>query len=255
MKTVFEVFGSESRRTHVNLNWAGRAEPVSHTADRLSATMAMLSKWTGFSWYRDTEDLQSRKSHFELVPADSKSLSGLLVPGDEHNEEAASFFMSLIRDPATPSVATLSGSVGLRIDQENNVKLRLGEDFPMGSPSEAAVWFLDLVRIWQPDRAVLSNSAAQMVTGLRRSAYLSWTSSKAYEEPNSNAEIDIEFGDGNLRAARVWSVEGIGALDNELKNAGAPEYDERPAVQDTPQFPDGYPAGLEILDHEVIWAR
>ena len=132
------------------------------------------------------------------------------------------------------------------------VKLQLSDDFPLGAPSEAAHWFSGLVRIWQPDHARLSNSAVQRVTGLTRAAYLSWTSVKAYTEPESAREIRFPFGDGNLRAARVWTPDGIVALDRELAQAGAPRYSNRPTKQAPPSLPDDCPEEVAALDRAII---
>lgn len=261
MKSVNEVFGAESPRTYINLNWAGRVERPTAIAARLSATMSVLSEWTGLQWYRDTADRMGTEVRFELVPTEVARLTQVIDSTGGNDDEGSfswtGFFQSLRAgsDPSSKTLAVLNGSTASIMEQRNQVKLQLTDEFPLGTPSQAAHWFLDLVRIWQPDQARLSTLALQKATGFSRAGYLSWTSSKAYTEPESDAEILIPFGDGALRVSRTWTVDAIVQINRELEEAGAPEFSDRPAVQDPPHFPEGYPEGLDSLDHEVSWAR
>ncbi|MCC3265893.1 hypothetical protein [Arthrobacter gengyunqii] len=274
MKTVQEIFGTDSRNTYVNLNWAGRRETPSAIAERLSATMSLLAHRTGMNWYRDTADRNSQDVNFVVVPSDKKALIDVLHP--RAREEAVPDFLNphtdvewsefptwmgfhiILRAGAerdAHTLATLNGSTASSMDRRNDIQLELEDDFPMGTPSDAARWFAELIRIWQPDHARFSNTATQLVTGLTHAAYLSWTSTKAYVEPESAQEIRIPFGDGNLHAARLWTPSGIAALNRELAQAGAPRYSKRPKQQDLPSFPDKDPEGLETLDDEVDWGQ
>lgn len=274
MRAVKEIFGADSPNTYVNLNWAGRRETPSAIVGRLAATMSLLSDRTGMDWYRDAAGLNSQHVNFQMVPTDREWLTEFLNP--RASGEAVTDFLSpraeadwselpvwmgfhinlrAGSDRNAPTWATLNGSTASSMDRRNEVQLELADDFPMGTPSEAAHWFLELVRTWQPDQARLSNTATQLVTGLTRAAYLSWTSTKAYTEPESAQEIRIPFGDGNLRVARVWTPDGIVTLDRELAQAGAPRYSKRPTDQDPPNFPEVYPQALGILDSEVVWER
>lgn len=269
MRSVKEIFGADSPNTYINLNWAGRKEYPSAVAGRLASTMALLSDRTGMRWYRDTADRNSNEVRFELVTTKKEDLSDFLNPHtrqerlpdflskaeEEWSELPAwmGFHISLraSSDRDALTLATLNGSTASSMEQRNEVQLELADDFPLGTPSEAAHWFLDLVRIWQPDHARLSNTATQLVTGLTRAAYLSWTSAKAYKEPESPQEISIPFGAGNLRAARVWTPDCIVALDRELALAGAPRYSNRPTKQDPPTLPDDYPEEVATLDRTI----
>lgn len=270
MRAVAEIFGTDSG-TYINLNWAGRKEHPSEVARRLAGTMALLSDRTGMRWYRDTADRNNNEVKFELVPTTEEALIDLLNPRNgegkltdflsEAEDEWSEFpewmgFHIILRagsDRNATTLAYLTGSTASSMERRNQVKLQLSDDFPLGAPSEAAHWFSGLVSIWQPDHARLSNSATQRVTGLTRAAYLSWTSVKAYAEPESAHEIRIPFGDGNLRAARVWTPDGIVALDRELAQAGAPRYSKRPTEQDPPSFPEQFPEGLALLSREIVW--
>lgn len=260
MRSVGDIFGADRSDAYINLNWAGRRETPSALAGRLAATLSMLSDRTGMSWYRDTADRNSYDVNFEMVPTDPEALAEFLnTRTDEGWTEVPPWmgFHILLRagaDRNAKTLATLSGSTASSMERRNGIHLQLADDFPFGTPSEAARWFLELVRTWQPDHARLSNAGAQAVTGLTRAAYLSWTSAMAYAEPESAQEIRIPFGDGNLGAVRVWTPEGIVALDRELAAAGAPRYSNRPSKQTAPTFPDRLPEGLSVLDHEVTWS-
>ncbi|MFF2678070.1 hypothetical protein ACFVRT_15975 [Arthrobacter koreensis] len=244
--TVKDVFGDACEDTYANLNWAGREESLESSARRLAASMSVLSVLTGLQWYRDAEDLQSRTAHFVAVPSDPGALADILrarlIP--DWGDAAAAFRFLLSREAPSlknTEVAALSGSVGSAADSWNQIKLELADDFPLGGPVEAASLFAELVRIWQPDHARLSNYAVQKELVMTRAAYLSWTSNKSYEEPASDLEVSIPFGDGNLRAASVWTPGHVVALNAELASAGAPGFSKRPAQQDPPQFPSEAP--------------
>ncbi|WP_146070494.1 hypothetical protein [Arthrobacter sp. 08Y14] len=258
MRSVEEIFGADRSDAYINLNWAGRRETPSVLAGRLASTLSMLSDRTGMSWYRDTADRNSHDVNFELVPTGAEALAEFLNPRTDEGWMDLPPWMGfhiLLRassDRNAKTLATLSGSTASSMERRNEIHLELADDFPLGTPSEAARWFLELVRTWQPDHARLSNSAAQRVTGLTRAAYLSWTSAIAYTEPESAQEIGIAFGDGKLRAARVWTPEGIVALNRELAQAGAPRYSNRPTQQNPPTFPEDYPEELSTLDREII---
>jgi len=257
VRTVKDVFGDACEDTYANLNWAGREESLESSARRLAASMSLLSGLTGLQWYRDAEDLQSRTSNFVPVPADPAVLVGILRTQLFTNwgDTAATFRFLLSRD--TPSLgnaeaAALSGSVGSAADSWNQIQLELADDFPLGGPVETAALFAELVRVWQPDHARLSNSAAQKELVMTRAAYLSWTSNKAYAEPVSDLEVSVPFGDGSLRAARVWTPGHVVALNAELAAAGAPSFSKRPAQQDPPQFPSDTPDLARVLSTVAV---
>ena len=50
--------------------------------------------------------------------------------------------------------------------------------------------------------------------------------------------------------AKSWTLPGLLALHEEL----GPSAVKGPEVQDRPHFPDGYPAELDRLDSEIVWA-
>ena len=256
MKTVREMLGEHSEDTFVGLGWNGREETQLEAATRLVASMVLLSELTGLQWWRDTEPLESRTAHFATVPPDVNAVADLLREEVRLDwGESASSFSAILSaaDPADgePALAQLHASVGSPIDKWNKVQISLSEDFPMGSPAQATRWFAELVRIWQPDFARLTNIAVLENRVFTRASYISWTSSNAYAEPETRMDVRFPFGDGTLSVARGWTVEGVTALDRELESAGAPRLSKRPKKQDVPQFPDALPAGLAALDREV----
>ncbi|MCC3299286.1 hypothetical protein [Arthrobacter caoxuetaonis] len=255
MKTIREIFGAGSRAT-MSLGWSGREEGYESSAARLSTALVLLSEKTGMRWYRDTEDLMSRKATFVVVPTTPDALAGLLEESRnlDWGETATSFTAFLSTGPADndlPAAARIHITCGSPLDRWNKIHLALDDAFPLGSVSDAAVMFAEFVRIWQPDYARLSNSEVNATLPLTRASYISWTSAKAYTEPESEKEAAFAFGDGTLRVAREWTVDGIVGLNQALTEAGAPQLSVRPKKQDTPQFPDELPEGLESLDHEV----
>ena len=255
MKTVKEIFGAESRAA-ISLGWNGREEGCESSSARLSAALVLLSEKTGMSWYRDTEDLMSRKATFVVVPTSPDVLADLLQENRdlEWGETATSFTAFLSSGPEgddLPAAARIHITCGSPLDRWNKIHMALDDVFPLGSVSDAAAMFAEVVRIWQPDYARLSTSEVNSTLPLTRASYISWTSAKAYTEPEIDGEVAFPFGDGTLRVAREWTVESIVVLNRELTEAGAPKLSKRPKKQDTPRFPDGLPAGLEALDREV----
>ena len=256
MKTVREIFGEQSEGTFVGLAWNGREESQLDSAARLVASMSLLAELTGLQWWRDTEPLESRTGHFVTVPAEVSAVADLLREDIRLDwGETASSFSGLLSaaDPNTgsPVVAQLHTAMGSPLDGWNRAEVLLTDDFPLGSPAQAAAWFAELVRVWEPDHARLTSIAVLENMVFTRASYISWTSNKAYTEPVSELEVRFPFGDGTLCVAREWTVEGITALDRDLAAAGAPRLSMHPKKQDVPQFPDELPAGLDSLDREV----
>lgn len=48
-------------------------------------------------------------------------------------------------------------------------------------------------------------------------------------------------------------MDGVGRFIEDLRKAGATSIFNKPRFQDPPQFPEGYPDGLERLDDLVTW--
>ncbi|PPB50904.1 hypothetical protein C4K88_03330 [Arthrobacter pityocampae] len=163
-------------------------------------------------------------------------------------------------DPSDESRTDPSLSIGVGSGSTNNISLRLTDDFPLGSPAEAARLFVDLVRIWQPDLARFSTISAIKATmgkgHVNHAGYLAWVSATAYgPEPETDRELVLPHGEGWVYVAREWTDQGVVALFEDLARGGAHRVSARPDVQNPPHIPDGYPAGLEELDRLVSWGE
>ena len=250
--------GPDNQATYISLGWAGRSETPEQTAARLAASLPLLNRVDGAAWY---ERVSHRQPILDAVPGTPETLAALVqLRLDEEKRSERSALMkpdfTLRMDPGqmSPDLAVLSATTGASIDWVNLATIDLADGYPLGPPSQAARLFLDLVRIWQPDRARLSTGSTDEHIITTRAAYLAWASTKAYHEPDPlPQEIALPFGDGNLYASRTWSVEAVTALHDALKSAGAPRYFDRPDQQDPPAFPEAYPDGLEKLDTQIAW--
>lgn len=249
MKTVKDMFGAGAGAS-IDLAWNGREEDFSSTAARLSASLVRLTELTGLQWHYDTADLQSRSAAFATVPSDPEAIAGILRQNQDQDWgfTACTFSALLSAGPGTgaPTPAQIHIASGSPLDSWNRMNLDLSDDFPLGTVTDAAALFSDLVRIWQPDHAQLGTRAMYAALPTTRAAFMSWTSAKAYTEPESDGEICVPFGDGTLRVARDWTVEAVLKLDTELKAAGAPQADNSPKTQDPPQFPSESPDLTEL---------
>lgn len=260
METVSDVMGPDNRVTFISLGWAGRYETAEQTATRLAASLPALNRVDDAVWYLIADRPQPI---LDAVPETPEALTAIVashIDREDWSDTGAwantNFGLRTDAGQMSPDLALLTAAAGTDLDGPNVVTIRLAPDYPLGAPSQAARLFVDLVRIWQPDRARLSTLSTDEHIITTRAAYLAWTSAKAYREPDPlPEEISIPFGDGTLYASRTWSVEAVTALHAALKSAGAPRYLDRPDEQDPPAFPDGFPAGLEELDSQITWGR
>lgn len=260
MKTVRDVLGPDCRKPFVSLIWEGRNESALELSVRILETLQLVSSRFpdgAYQWFRGPADVGEAPT---AVPETIGELAGMVA--DSLDTELGSYFsqshlsLFLLDGPThlmdVPSSVTVAAGSG--DSNSNRVTVDLPEDFPLGSPSDAACLFLDLVRIWQPDSAKFNTaSAARAIMGrgyVSHAAYLSWTSAKAHS-PASQAEgeMAIPFGDGWLYVARTWTIPAIVALHEELH----PGRTNAPEVQDPPYLPEGYPIELDGLDSQIVW--
>ncbi|MDK1327197.1 hypothetical protein [Arthrobacter sp. zg-Y1143] len=260
MQTVRDVLGPDCRKPFVSLIWEGRNESAFELSARIMKTLVLVSSRfpeSGYRWFRGPADVGEAPT---AVPNTAGELAGMvadsfdLTMGSYFSQSSLSLFLlesptHLMDVPSAVTVAAGSGNLN-----SNRVTVDLPEDFPLGSPSDAARLFLDLVRIWQPDSAkFITASAARATMGrgyVSHAAYLSWTSANAHSsESQAEGELVIPFGEGLLYVARTWTIPAIVALHEELDpgRTGAPE------VQDPPYLPDGYPLELDQLDSGIVW--
>ncbi|MCC3277832.1 hypothetical protein LJ754_01470 [Arthrobacter sp. zg-Y40] len=258
MKTIREVLGSECRKPFISLIWEGRDESALEVARRLASSMRLISGHFPAEtnkWYPPTDDNGGGEIPVEEDPG---ALENLIEPTFNHvfedNFFRSSTYLFLFEDPAQRLNPAASINVVAGFRTQNRVTIELPESFPLGPPSAAARLFLDLMRIWQPDSAEFSTiSAVRASMGkgyASHAAYLAWASAKAQPPaPAAEGELVIPFGDGWLYVAKKWTVPAIVALHQELN----PGRTDAPKIQDTPNFPDGYPVQLDGLDSAILW--
>lgn len=266
MNVASEVFGPEHEKVTLFMAWGSRVETPAEIAVRLLSTMRALTRLypeakAAFHTL-EGDGLNSRSR----LPETVEELTGVVAAktdrdnnGQPYDEARTRLTALLLPDPTSPGLrsdAMLSMIAGTSLGLGNKLSVQFEDSFPMGSPAEAARWFSDVVRIWQPEYALLKTSLANSIHR-RTSTYagfLSWASRKALgPSPQVDSAISLPFGDGTLYAAREWTVDGIGAFVEELAGAGARSVLDIPEEQDLPDLPAGYPDGMECLDAQISW--
>lgn len=262
MKRAREVLDPDSRKPFITLSWAGRNEPAAELAPRVEATTnRVLAQYEGSPavWFQSPTDLGQDPVH---LPGDLPALTDLLEDsfdrtlGDCSSRTSLSLFID--EDPPKLDRTSTSLSLAAGSGERNTVTLRLTEDFPLGSPSQAARLLLDLTRIWQPDSAELMTiSAVRAALGkgpYNHVAYMLWASNKAYDpSPQIEGELVLPYGEGALHVVREWTDQAVVALSEELSRTGEQRASAEPDLQDLPHVPEGYPDELEDLDSLVSW--
>ena len=262
---TLKVFGPQHGQISVYMAWKGRGETPTEIAARLSRTLTVLT-----DLYPDGRAAFCTLGSGDLsaanrMPDGVEGLADLAVSKSDKNpdgtvrEQGRTSLVAVLKpNPETGprSDAMLSVAAGTPLGLNNKVSLQLEDSFPPGTPSETARWFLDLVRIWQPQYALLKTALTNSTDlGLgTNSGYLSWVSTKAFGYvPEVASAVCFPFGDGVLYAAREWSIAGFAALSRDLAAAGGARILDTPKRQDPPAFPQGYPGGLDRLDDLVTW--
>lgn len=262
MKRAREVLDPDSRKPFITLSWAGRNESAAELAPRVEATTnRVLAQYEGAPavWFQSPTDLGQDPVH---LPCDLPALTDLLQDsfdrtlGDYSSRTSLSLFID--EDPPKLDRTSTSLSLAAGSGERNTVTLRLTEEFPLGSPSQAARLLLDLTRIWQPDSAELMTvSAARDTLGkgpYNHVAYMLWTSNKTYDpSPEVDGEIALPHGEGRLHVAKLWTDQAVVALYEQLGQAGTVRASAESDLQDLPHVPEGYPDQLKDLDSLVSW--
>ncbi|GAA1350911.1 hypothetical protein GCM10009636_10580 [Arthrobacter koreensis] len=262
MKRAREVLDPDSRKPFITLSWAGRNESAAELAPRVEATTdRVLAQYKGSPavWFQSPTDLGQDPVH---LPGDIPALTDLLEDsfdrtlGDYSSRTSLSLFVD--EDPPKLDRTSTSLSLAVGSGERNTVTLRLTEDFPLGSPSQAARLLLDLTRIWRPDSAELMTiSAARAALGkgpYNHVAYMLWASDKAYApSPEIEGELVLPYGEGRLHVAREWTDQAVVALFEELGRSGTHRASAESNLQEPPHLKEGYPDQLTDLDSLVSW--
>ncbi|MFF3038896.1 hypothetical protein [Arthrobacter citreus] len=223
METVQEVLGPDNAEAFVTLSWAGRDEDASAIAHRLQPTLTLIAGLYpagSVHWYIASSEIQRELAP---VPSQEEALikyvdSTFERPWGESNAWTA-VFLELKGAPSqkAPVLSALSVRAGTADPKMNSVTLNLSPEFPMGTPSQAAAWFLELVRIWQPESAFFTTQATldEVDLGITHAAYLAWISA-ARDGADVDGEMRIHDVSDTLYVAKLWTVPGIVSLHNTL---------------------------------------
>lgn len=245
------VFPHHPEGAFVSLGWGGRLESPAELAPRYEAMFALIRRLAGDS-FRLYEGHLNPEAEVREVPMNGAPLIEWIASyGREPGAERVPWSTtstSLRADPEATGhrTASISVAAGAPTRTANNVLLRLASDFPIGTAQESVELLLALVRIWQPDVAVLLTSeAVASMSPSTHAAYASWTSTLARgEEPTGRGERAVPYGDGTVWIAEEWSVEALTALNSELVAAGAPRLSKGRALQLPPTLPHDVPEHL-----------
>lgn len=266
MTLASEVFGPEHDQVTLHMAWKGRGETPAEIASRLLSTMKILTALyddgrAGF-YSLEGSSLDGRAQ----LPDSLEDLTSYAVErsdkesdGSVREQGRTSLVTLLLGDPSNPVLqadAMLTVAAGTPLGLRNHVSADFGGSFPLGDPGRAARWFADLVRIWQPEYALLRTDLSNTpeYNNTTYAGYLSWASSIAYGQgPEVPSAIRIPFGEGTLYAAKDWSIKGFVAFSDDLAEAGAGSVLKAPKFQEPPHFTEGYPEALALLKENVRW--
>lgn len=210
MKTMSEILREQKTYPFIALSWGGRDESAVEIGRRLSETLDVVAaRFRGLGkWYHG---VPKARPELDLVPDDGAELADFIEPTFHRiwGESPAWTRLHLVLQEESaqraPSMAGLHIMAGSSMERQNIVTLDMPDNFPAGSPSEMSRLLLAMARIWQPDFAKFTSSAAQEAQKppFTHAAYLAWQSTKVYgPEPLTDRELIIPWGDGALYAAR-----------------------------------------------------
>ncbi|WAP51447.1 hypothetical protein OL239_16775 [Arthrobacter sp. ATA002] len=213
-KTVADLFSPEDGSAFIPLMWGGRKEEPADVAARADATMSALvhsvpedSSWELF-WMRIADDdlsyspapitaaglaaLASRQARRDATYklSEATTLQLLLFAGNTDTGPLASFALS------AGAEQTYVG---------NSCTVVLEQEYPLGTAEAAVDLFRELVRIWQPESAILCTD--RTVTEIddlyaTYAGYATWISEGTFGVPPGLRSAAWEhFGDGTLLTA------------------------------------------------------
>ena len=244
-RTVAELFTPADGCVFIPLMWGGRKETLAEVAARAAATMDALvsavpeSPVQELSWMRIADD------GLGYTPAPSTTADLKNLAPDEIGHDPGSTSLQLLLFAGNPETGLIA-SFGLSAGAEqtylgNSCTVTLEPAYPLGTAGEAKDLFRELVRIWQPESAILSTDrTVAEIDNLydTYAGYTSWISLQSFGVPPRLASAAAErFGDGSLLIAADWSVEGVLRLHQELLAQRVPSLAAAADVQVVPQFP------------------
>ena len=249
-QSVAELFAPEDGCGFIPLLWGGRKEGPAEVAARASATMSALvdpvptSPDVELFWMRIADDGLG----YCPAPSTMSDLEELAIveTGRDVNQNLSGpttlHFMLFAGDTDSGLLASFSLSAGAEDNYVgNNCTVTLEQRYPAGSADAIKDLFKALVRIWQPESAILCTDRTIAEIGDlydTYAAYASWISRGTFGlPPQLNSATAEQFGDGTLLSATVWTVDGVQRMHQELRAEGVPSLGTAAEVQVAPQFP------------------
>ncbi|GAA3291396.1 hypothetical protein ACFFON_18155 [Arthrobacter citreus] len=244
-KTVAELFTPEDGCVFIPLMWGGRKETPAEVVARAAATMEALvsavpeNAAQELSWMRIADD------GLGYTPAPSTAADLKALAAEETDRDPGPTTLQLLLFSGNPETGLIA-SFGLSAGAEqtylgNSCTITLEQGYPLGTAEGAQALFRELVRIWQPESAILSTD--RTVAEIENlydtyAGYTSWISLESFGVPPRLESAAAErFGDGTLLTAAEWTIEGIRRMHQELLALRVPSLAAAAEVQVVPQFP------------------
>lgn len=254
-----EAFPEEAGPVTVQLSWGARREPAIHVALRLKPTLELLLKHlnpgsTRILRWRTLPDYRKF-----VLPDRLRDLAWLIEAPQQRDGAAGTSpgtspvsFRLFEQDSAEqPEIIRFTVTAGADDGSWNGFTVTLPGTFLVGEPEEAGSWFRELVRLWQPEFAVLDTVSSRALAGTAkepgqaRAGYLTWLSGRAFGVPPDvwGCATAGSFGDGTFFMVSEWSDQAVARLQHRLESGGMPLA--LPPVQDVPAMPPYDPAAAE----------
>ena len=243
--TVAQLFTPEDGCAFIPLMWGGRKETPTEVLLRATATMSALTHAVPKElavnpfWMRIADDGLG----YSPAPSTVDGLQELVRKENEKPTGPTTLQLLLFADNTD---AGLLASFNLNAGAEqthvgNSCTVTLEQGYPLGPVDAAEDLFRELIRIWQPETAILCTDRTIADIGDlydTYAGYLSWVSASATDVPTYLSSARAEhFGDGVLLSARHWTVDGVRRMHQELLAESVPALTAIAAVQVVPQFP------------------
>lgn len=249
-KTVADLFTPEDGSAFIPLLWGGRKEGPADVAARAEATMSALidavheDSGNELFWMRIADDGLGY-SPAPVTTAGLAALASRQTGRDVNQNLSGPTTLQLLLFAGNTDTGLLA-SFGLSAGAGqtyvgNNCTVILEHKYPLGTADTAMDLFRELVRIWQPESAILcTDRTVAEIDDLydTYAGYASWISRATFGVPPClRSAAEEQFGDGTLLTATDWTVEGVRRMHRELLAESVPSLIQAAEVQIVPQFP------------------
>lgn len=242
---VAGLFTPEDGCVYIPLMWGGRKETPAEVAARAAATMGALAGAVPENPAQELSWMRIADGGLGYTPAPSTAADLRNLAAEETEREPGPTTLQLLLFAGNPDTGAIA-SFGLSAGAEetylgNSCTVTLEQAYPLGTVGEAKDLFSDLVRIWQPESAIMSTDrTVSEIDDLYETyaGYTSWISLESFGVPPRLQYASAErFGDGTLLIAEDWTVEGVRRMHHELHALRVPSLTAAAEVQVVPQFP------------------